>query len=232
MAGQWIKFDVDTLDKPEVFRIARALNVDRDLIVGKLLRLWAWFDTNSVDGRVDGVVDADVDALVDAVGFCNALKCVSWYESDAELETATLPNFGRHNGETAKKRAEKSARQAKWRNGTQNVDADVDGRVVHLASTSASTREEKEKRREEKKNRAKRSVPEDFAITDEMRRWADEHVPTVDIDVATPQFVDDRRSKSVTYTDPVLGWRTWMRNCVQYGKPLKSVRDSRQREML
>ena len=136
MAGDWIKLEKATADKPEVLRMARALKLDRDSVFGKLLRVWIWFDGNSVDGNVDGAVDADVDALVSHSGFADAMRNVGWLtdtESGAGLQ---LPKFDRHNGETAKKRALKNNRQTNWR---QKKDA----QASTPASTSASTREEK-----------------------------------------------------------------------------------------
>ena len=142
MAGEWIKVEAATADKPEVLRIARILDIDRDCVFGKLLRLWAWIDTNSVDGVVDGVVDADIDRICYCPGFTAACVSVGWLVYDHAAERVALPNFDRHNGETAKQRAMKNRRQAKWR---ENVGVPVDD----AASTKASTREEK--RREEQK---------------------------------------------------------------------------------
>lgn len=144
MAGEWIKVEAETADKPELMRLARLLNLDRDTVLGKLVRLWSWFDRNSVDGHVDGVVDADVDALVRVDGFASALSSVGWLDFDNEQEWVSLPNFERHNGETAKKRVLKSKRQARWRqNNDAEVDDNVDDNVDGPASTSATTREEK-----------------------------------------------------------------------------------------
>lgn len=140
MAGEWIKVEVTTPDKPELMKLARVLKIERDAVFGKLVRLWGWFDKNSVDGVVDGVVSTDIDDLVDLPGFTSAVAGIGWLELDEQAERVTLPNFDRHNGETAKKRALKTRRQQNWR---QNRDGDVDGE----ASTGASTREEK--RREE-----------------------------------------------------------------------------------
>lgn len=140
MALDWIRIQMNTPDKPEVMRMARKLSISRDDVVGKLVRLWAWFDSNSVDGVVDGVVSTDVDALVGLDGFASVMGEVGWLEWDDEAEKITMPNFDSHNGESAKKRGLKAQRQAKWRkNKDDNVDAPV--------STNTSTREEK--RREE-----------------------------------------------------------------------------------
>jgi hypothetical protein len=51
MAGDWIKFDTSTPDKPEVFEMAAELGIDPDAVVGKLLRVWKWFDQQTTDGN-------------------------------------------------------------------------------------------------------------------------------------------------------------------------------------
>lgn len=106
---------MNTPDKPEVMRMARKLDLSRDDVVGKLVRLWAWFDSNSVDGVVDGVVGDDVDALAGIDGFASVMGEVGWLHCDDDAEQVTMPNFDAHNGESSKKRGLKSQRQAKWR---------------------------------------------------------------------------------------------------------------------
>ena len=53
MAGAWIKVEGATADKPEVLKVARILGVNRDEVLGKLVRLWFWFDA------VYGVLQAE-----------------------------------------------------------------------------------------------------------------------------------------------------------------------------
>lgn len=153
MAGEWIKVESITPDKPEVVRLARLLNIDRDLVLGKLVRLWAWFDRNSVDGIVDGVVSTDVDDIVRLPGFMAALRVVGWGDFDDTKERVWLPKFEEHNGETAKKRAQKNRRQARWRAGSpdESNEKDQSQNVDAGASTRASTREEK--------SRGKKNIP-------------------------------------------------------------------------
>ena len=149
MAGDWIKVEKTTPDKPEILRIARLLGIDKDAAFGKLVRIWGWFDGNSVDGHVDGVVEDDVDSIVSCKGFARAMKTVFWMDFDNEAQWVQLPKFDRHNGETAKKRALKNESQAKWRaNKVKNVDDEQSTNVSTSQSTKVTTREEK--RREEK----------------------------------------------------------------------------------
>lgn len=131
MAGDWIKFEHATLDKPEVLVLADYMETTPDDVIGKLLRVWVWFDKNSINGDAGGVTNVTlmkfIDRLVDRNGFAACLKKVGW------LSDSGVPNFDRHNGESAKKRALTNKRTKKWR----------DDSVTQEASP--------EKRREEKK---------------------------------------------------------------------------------
>lgn len=129
MAGDWIKVEACTPGKAEVIRLSRLLSMKHDEALGVVVRFWVWADTNTVDGVVDGVASTDVDAVLSCPGLCAALQMVGWLEIDKEKERIKIPKFSRHNGESAKKRALTNRRQAKWRNA--------------IASTDASTREEK-----------------------------------------------------------------------------------------
>lgn len=80
MAGDWIKFDVTTPDKPEVVRMAAVLGIDQDAVVGKLLRVWVWADQNSIISNggcnVVTVTAAFLDRLTFCPGFTNAMRQV------------------------------------------------------------------------------------------------------------------------------------------------------------
>lgn len=224
MAGEWLKVDKATPDKPEVMRMARMLRLDRDTVFGKLFRVWAWFDLQSVDGRVDGCVSTDIDTLVDADGFASAMKAVGWLDYNDTSEVLILPNFDRHNGETAKKRALKNRRQSNWR---QNKDAGVDAKP----STVASTREEK--RREEKKEppitpkgdkpqspvgvkafldncaaSGELPIPEDDAVFDYAKKTK---IPREFLNLCFREFVERNIDSGKRYKD----WRKAFRNCVR-----------------
>ncbi len=103
MAGDWIKVETATPDKPEVSRIAQVLQIDHDAAVGKLLRFWIWGDQQSVDGNDLGVTESFIDRLTNCQGFANALVKVGWLIG--KNRRLSIPNFDRHNGQTAKNRA-------------------------------------------------------------------------------------------------------------------------------
>jgi hypothetical protein len=135
----WLKFDTATPEKPEVFAITIALGwEDPDLTVGKLLKVWRWFDLHSVDGNASSVTLALLDRLIGVTGLSQAMVDVGWLEvSDNGL---TLPNFENHNGKTAKDRALTAKRASNYRSNDKSNAQSV---------TNALPREEK--RREEKK---------------------------------------------------------------------------------
>ena len=139
MAGDWIKLQKDTPDKPEVLAIAARMNLDPDAVVGKLVRIWSWFDTHTIDGNANSVTFALLDRLAGVTGFAEQMTFVGWLDQKGHL--LTLPNFKYHNGETAKKRALGKNRQNKHRN-TDESNANSNAPSVTKALP--------EKRREEK----------------------------------------------------------------------------------
>ena len=123
MAGDWIKFEVATSDKPEVWAIAGTLGIDPDAVVGKLLRVWAWFDQHTTEGNAPSVTSALLDRCVGVTGFCKAVTQAGWMIDDGV--TLSLPNFDTHNGETAKKRCQTAKRVAKHKKSNAQGNAQV-----------------------------------------------------------------------------------------------------------
>ena len=114
MADFWIKVEKSTPDKPEIFEIAQSLDIDPDAVLGKLIRVWAWLDSNSENGHIKSVTDVLIDRLTTCSGFADAMKKAGW------LDDGVIPNFDRHLGESAKKRAKDSERKRKSRETSEN----------------------------------------------------------------------------------------------------------------
>lgn len=66
---------------------------------------------------------------------------------------------------------------------------------------------EKTKRR---KPSAKTKIPDQFMLTAEMRAWASESAPAVDVRRATEKFVNYWRAEAKTKADWSATWRNWM----------------------
>lgn len=114
MAGEWIKVETSLPDKPEVQYIAGIINQDADSVVGKLIRVWAWFDKHTTDGNALGVTFAFIDKLVGVTGFAEAMQFAGWLQQRDKM--LCMPHFDNHNSESAKKRALTQKRQSRFRN--------------------------------------------------------------------------------------------------------------------
>jgi len=157
MAGEWLKFESNLPDKPETLAITASMGWDDpDLTVGKLMRVFRWFDQQTVDGNARGVTPALLDRVIGVSGFVQAMANARWIVvTEAGL---TLQNFDRHNGASAKSRAQTAKRVANHR-AEHQPNQQLGERNAHTV-TPALAREEK--RREEKKE-AKASSAQGFA---------------------------------------------------------------------
>jgi hypothetical protein len=118
MAGDWIKMRTNLAEDPAVVRLASGLKLDRFAIVGRLHKIWSWANEHSIDG-LDVPVDAQfLDSLVATPGFAEQLRRVGWLSGrDGSL---TIPNFLRHNGDSAKARALDTVRKRNVRKASGN----------------------------------------------------------------------------------------------------------------
>lgn len=147
MAGDWIKMRTDLWDHPKVVRIVSAICPDgvrdysaRCKIVGALYRTWALADTHADDGILDGYDAAALDFLVGIDGWALNLQHVGWLV--VEPQRLVLNNFTKHNGITAKRRAEDAARKGRVRKVSEKNRTNV-------RKVSAKKENREEKRREE-----------------------------------------------------------------------------------
>lgn len=137
MAGEWIKFEANTPEKPEVFAITVALGWDDpDLTVGKLLKVWRWFDQHTINGNAGNVTFALLDRVSGVTGFAQAMCDVGWIIKTED--GICLPHFDRHNGKTAKDRALTAKRVA-----NHKAKAKEDGEGNGAGVTGALPKEEK-----------------------------------------------------------------------------------------
>lgn len=148
MAGDWIKIESALPNKPEVFQISEILGIDPDEVVGKLLRIWAWADQNSINGCGISVTFSQLDRIAFRNGFADAMKKSGWITG--ESGSFSFSNFERHNGKTAKLRGESARRMARSR----AVNVNGCGNVAENPQQKAQP----EKRREEKSTSKDKSL--------------------------------------------------------------------------
>lgn len=218
MAGDWIKMRVDLRDDPNVFKLADQLNIDELHVVGCLFSFWAWIDKHAVDGRVDGATSRLVDKVSCMAGFCDALVTVGWLQMDES--GASIPNFERHIGESAKERGLKNARQSRWR---ANKGANVGGEASTPPSTDASTREEKRREeisitsvidRERTSPQRGSRLPTDWTLPSDWADWAKQTRPDLNPAEAADRFADYWHGVAGAKgrkADWQATWRNWVR---------------------
>jgi len=146
MAFAWIKIEDTTPDKPEVWAMAEQLGIDADAVVGKLVRIWIWADQQTVNGNARSVTKALLDRCAGVEGFADAMMEAGWLV--ATPAGVSFVNFDRHNGETAKKRAQTARRVQRHRAQGDTPAGDAAERNARSV-TSGVTKTLPEKRRED-----------------------------------------------------------------------------------
>ncbi|MBC8722108.1 hypothetical protein F6X37_11035 [Paraburkholderia sp. 31.1] len=139
----WLKIESSTPDKPEVWAIAAFLSLDRDAVMGKLIRVWRWFDEHTADGNARSVTRALVDSTAGVTGFADAMISVRWLTVDDN--GISMPHFEWHTGAKAKRRARTAIRVSRHKNADSqgnaegNADANARGNAQANAEGNAAS---------------------------------------------------------------------------------------------
>lgn len=202
MAGDWMKIDLELSDKPEVHGIAGMIGIDSDAVVGKLIRVWQWFDKHTTDGNAHGVTFALVDRLTGVTGFGEAMMFVGWLEQHDK--TLHMPKFDRHTSKSAKTRALTGKRQ--------EIHRDKSNAKSNGVSVTKSL---PEKRREEKSKGTRLTA--EFQMPQDWITWAiRERTDLSDSGILreSEKFKDywtARAGSGGLKLDWLATWRNWIR---------------------
>lgn len=110
----WIKLRTNLADDPSVWLIADTLELDHYAVIGRLCAMWAWFDGQATaENPWVAVTTAALDKRLGCPGWCDACCAAGWLI--IEEGRVGIPNFERHNGQSAKDRALTQSRQFKHR---------------------------------------------------------------------------------------------------------------------
>lgn len=107
-------------DDDDVHAMADRLKIDSDEVVGKLIRVWAWAQQNSVDGSLRASERA-VDKVATAKGFAAAMMEVNWL-TKADDGRLIIPKWDKWNSKAAKKRAYERDKKRDYR-GTEEAES-------------------------------------------------------------------------------------------------------------
>ncbi len=100
----WMKLELKTPDKTQVYAMAAHLKKDPDLMLGKLVRWWCWLDLHTTDEHTHMHPDS-VDALLGCKGFARAMIAAGWAVL-ADDGAVDVVRWSEHNGKGAKSRVQ------------------------------------------------------------------------------------------------------------------------------
>lgn len=110
----WIKMETALDDHPVVVELATRLDVDEYCIIGRLWKLWSIADTHTEEGDLPAISTAAIDRKLKLPGLCAELIDLGWMSVD-DSGRVVLPNYTKHNGKNAKRRAQDSKRKREKR---------------------------------------------------------------------------------------------------------------------
>lgn len=200
MAGDWMKIEKVTPDKPEIETMASRLSIDPDEVFGKCFRVWRWFDDHTTDGNAPSVTKSAVDRRAGIHGFADAMESVGWLTSSES--GVSLPRFDRHNGETAKQRGLTAKRVATHKR------KDNDGGNEAVTDDALP-----EKRREENTSTPlpPPPEPESAAAPDRDAEWEEAEAALIEVGVGTAAAAIDtakrRGCQPVDVRRVIAHWR-------------------------
>jgi len=150
-SGIWIKMRRSITSDPDILMIANLTKLDRFSVVGRLHAIWSWADEHGVAERNAVSVTGDfLDHVADCDGFVDAMRQVGWLAGDdGALE---FPDFGRHNGSGAKKRAQNAKRSKDFRSKHQSCKVEIEASDSNAVSVTNAL-PDKTRRRQDKEGR-------------------------------------------------------------------------------
>jgi len=247
VAGDWIKWTCGLTRKPEVVRMAAQLSLMREVVACRLMDFWEWCDSNIPDSAIrddgtafvkmsphDGDNMAFVDALVCTPNFAVSLVSVDWIHfRHGHIE---IPNFGRHNGQTAKTRARNAKNQHSRRE--KQEDVSTVPKMSPRDGDKKVTREEK--RRIEKSNTetqgeenvADAPASPDFLIRDGCSAPAAEIIAKFDAAFGCRSLLTDKRKIALKarWKDP--WWRENWEAAIERGRVSAFLRGANDRSWM
>jgi hypothetical protein len=170
MAGDWLKVEVITPDKPEVSNIAARLGITPEEAFGRLFRVWVWCQNVSANGHVRVRDLSPIDAQAGVPGFGQAMAEEHWIEPrDGGF---IIPKWERHLSKGAKKRVLDAERKRRERD-------DSVPKVSRTKADNVRTREEKRRVSSSPSEKKRRSpprttlcrMPDTFGIDAEIKVW-------------------------------------------------------------
>lgn len=120
--ARWIKVDVDIMSKQAIRAVARDCGCDVANAVLAWFRLYSWLDEQTADGTLYAT-RAELDAVAQLPGIAASFERSGWLSFDGD--TCTVTNWGSHNGQCAKRRAQQARAMIELREERRKVGVSV-----------------------------------------------------------------------------------------------------------
>ena len=122
--GKWyVMISNDLHRDPTVVSMAIELNVHEDTVVGRLVKIWAWFSGNTEDGRAFGVSFEALERMTGLPGFPQLMEKNGWlkeWKDDNGRPILAIPEWDRWFGDLQARRESDRKRKATYRAGQGN----------------------------------------------------------------------------------------------------------------
>lgn len=107
----WLKLLHSFPRNPKLRVMARVLRRDKDSTIGVAIRWLIWVDEQTEDGRT-GLLPKELDEELGCKKLSEALCACGWALVEDEDGTISAVEFGKHSGETAKRRATEARKKS------------------------------------------------------------------------------------------------------------------------
>lgn len=186
MAGDFFTVDCDLEDKIEVGRICELTDLDVDVVVGRLVRFWAWVDRHCVEGVFQGGTAKTLCRIIGGdPAFWETVALVGWLRfTEVGIE---IPGFERRFSKSAKTRILTARRVANFRARQADVTDDAyDCNATPLATEQNRTEQKNERRssdseplRSTQRSHA-RATKSALTLSDLENAWGEESLAIVE----------------------------------------------------
>lgn len=211
-SGLFIKVDRDFPEHPETIGLS-------DKAFRYVVTFWCYSHRHNTNGKIPDALFSQVPPKVRQELLAHYVELVDghpWmhdyvnHQQTAE-EVADLQAKRRTAGSAGGKARAKNIARAKAivkqieSNLQPDIDIDIE-REKERGATAPSPR-----------SRAV-ALPAAFEVTEDLKAWAREKAPGIDLAHETEKFRNYHQAKGTTFKDWAAAWRNWMTKAVEYGK--------------
>jgi hypothetical protein len=224
----WFKVDDGLPASRKVLSIPRSVRLSA---IGLWTLAGAWSAGEELDGHVPDYMVTELGGtprLVEAL-----IKSGLWVEVADGAQFSKWAEYQPTRAELEAARQKEAERKRRWRERQHpaSVPAGQDGGREAESGHPDPTRPDPTNTPNGVMPRKRGTrLPEPFIVTREMRDWAAQEVPTVDVDTTTRKFVDYWRAKSgrdATKQDWAATWRNWLRTDAERRTQPRQDKDER-----